>query len=505
MNLTDLTAHELSGLLGSRQLSVVELTKAYLDRIEKIEPVIGSFITVLYEDSLKQAESIEKEFASSGHMPPLAGIPQAIKDNICTRGIPTTCGSRILKNFIPPYDAFAAKKLYDQKTVLLGKLNMDEFAMGSSCSNCIFKLTRNPWDTERVPGGSSGGSAAAVAAGEAVFTIGTDTGGSVRQPASFCGVVGMKPTYGAVSRNGLVAFASSLDQIGPITKDVTDCALVLNAITGHDEADSTSARVRHPDYLKALVKDVKGVKIGIPKEYFEGIDAEVKTAVLKAAGLLERLGAELKECSLPLTEHAVTVYDIISSAEASSNLARYDGVKYGFRAEEYENPEELYIRTRSEGFGFEVKKRIILGAFVLSWENYDAYYKKALKVRRLIVESFKKAFYQCDVILGPTTPTTAYSISESNNYEHTSHIADKYILAANLSGLPAISIPCGFDAKGLPIGLHLIGKPFCESVLLRTAYTFEQNTSFHKERPKLSEESIRKDNSAGQAGAAYGI
>lgn len=482
----EMTAHEISDLLLSRQLGVVELTKAYLNRIEKIEPMVGSFITVLYEDALSKAEAIEKKFAAGDEMPPLAGIPQAIKDNICTKGVLTTCGSKMLKNFIPPYNATVTEKLNNQDTILLGKLNLDEFAMGSSCSNCQFKMTRNPWDIEKVPGGSSGGSAAAVAAGEAAFTVGTDTGGSVRQPASFCGVVGMKPTYGSVSRSGLIAFASSLDQIGPITRDVTDCALVLNAITGHDERDSTSARVNHPDYLKALVNDVKGIKIGIPKQHIEdGLDINVKAAVLKAAKLLEGLGAELLECSLPLTEYGVSVYDIISSAEASSNLARFDGIKYGYRAVEYENLDELYKRTRSEGFGPEVKKRIVLGTYMLSSENYEAYYKKAIKVRRLIADSFTRAFTQCDIILGPTAPTTAYSIADSKNAEHTSIKADKYTLSANLAGLPAISVPCGFDQEGLPIGMQLIGKQFSESILLRTAYTFEQNTSFHLKRSNL--------------------
>jgi len=491
MNLTDLTAHELSGLLRARQLGVVELTKAYLDRIEKIDPVIGSYITVLYEIALKQAEEIEKEFAVCGDMPPLAGIPHAVKDNICTGGILTTCGSKMLSNFIPSYDATVVKRLHYQKTVLLGKLNLDEFAMGSSCSNCLFKMTRNPWDTSRVPGGSSGGSAAAVAAGEAAFTLGTDTGGSVRQPASFCGVVGLKPTYGAVSRYGMIAFASSLDQIGPVTKDVTDCAIVLNAIAGHDAYDSTSADIRHPDYTKALVNDVKGIKIGIPAEYFDGrLNPEIKTAVLKAAALLESLGAHLVECSLPLTEHAVTVYDIISSAEASSNLARFDGVKYGYRAEKYGNMEELYARTRGEGFGYEVKKRILLGTYVLSSGNFEAYYKKALKVRRLIVDTFNDAFSRCDAILGPTTPATAHTISGNNNSEHVSVNADKYTLPANIAGLPAISVPCGFDHNGLPIGMQLTGKPFGESMLLRIAYTFERNTSFHKRRPKIREGQI---------------
>lgn len=486
MKLYEMTAHELSAMLRSGEIGAVELARAYLDRIDEADPKLGSYITVSRNIALKQAGDLQDAFSGKADLPPLAGIPMALKDNICTEGIATTCASKILENFVPPYNATVVEKLYSRKTVLLGKLNMDEFAMGGSTENSYFKQTKNPWDTQRVPGGSSGGAASSVAAGEAVFALGSDTGGSIRQPASFCGVVGMKPTYGAVSRYGLVAFASSLDQIGPITRDVTDCALVLNAITGQDRLDSTSAPVKHPDYAKALVNDVKGMKIGVPREYTaEGIDAEVKDAVLDAARTYEKLGAVCEECSLPITEYAIPAYYIISSAEASSNLARYDGIKYGYRAETYADLLDLYKQTRSEGFGQEVKRRIMLGTYALSSGYYDAYYKKALQVRTLIRNGFDEVFSKFDLVLGPTAPTTAYKIGEKVNDPLAMYLGDIYTVSANIAGLPALVLPCGFDRGGLPIGLQLIGRPFGEATLLRAGYTFEQNTGFHLKRPEI--------------------
>ncbi|NTV88915.1 MAG: Asp-tRNA(Asn)/Glu-tRNA(Gln) amidotransferase subunit GatA [Clostridiales bacterium] len=481
-----MTAHELSGLIKARKLGVTELTKSILDRINAVEPGIGSYITVAGEQALTRAGEIQRKLDGGAGLSPLAGIPMAIKDNMCTDGILTTCASKILGNFVPPYNATVVEKLAAEDTVLLGKLNMDEFAMGGSTENSYFKKTNNPWDTERVPGGSSGGSAASVAAGEAVFSLGSDTGGSIRQPASFCGVVGMKPTYGAVSRYGLVAFASSLDQIGPITKDVTDCALVMNAIAGHDPMDSTSAPVKHPDYTKALVNDVKGMKIGIPSEFIaQGINPEVREAVLKAVKTYEALGATCEEFSLPINEYAIPAYYLISSAEASSNLARYDGIKYGYRAEKFTDLLDLYKQSRSEGFGTEVKRRIMLGTYALSSGYYDAYYKKALQVRTLIQKGFNDAFEKYDFVIGPTAPTTAYKIGEKVDDPLAMYLGDIYTVSVNIAGLPGISVPCGFDAAGLPVGMQLIGKAFDESTLLRAAYTFEQNTDCHKRRPVI--------------------
>lgn len=486
MELYELSAHELSGLIKSKKLSVVELTKTVLKRIEDIDSKVGSYVTVSGNEALKKAGEIQQKIDRGVDLPALAGIPGAVKDNICTEGTLTTCASKILNNFIPPYNATVIDKLNAENSVLLGKLNLDEFAMGGSTENSYFKQTRNPWDLERVPGGSSGGSAASVACGEAVFSLGSDTGGSIRQPASFCGVVGMKPTYGTVSRFGLVAFASSLDQIGPLTRDVTDCALVLNAITGHDPKDSTSAAVEYPDYTSALVNDIKGLRIGIPKEYMgEGLNPEVGKAVMEAAAKFEQLGAVCVEISLPITEYAIPAYYIISSAEASSNLARYDGVKYGYRAEKFTDLLDLYKKTRSEGFGPEVKRRIMLGTYVLSSGYYDAYYKKALQVRTLIRKGFDEAFTKCDFVLGPTAPTTAYKIGEKADDPLAMYLGDIYTVSANISGLPGLAVPCGFDGNRLPIGMQLIGKPFEESTLLRAGFTFEQNTDYHMRRPMI--------------------
>ncbi len=489
MKLYEMTAHETASLLRNGEIGVVELTKAYLERIDQVENMLGSYITITSEIALKQAEKLQPLFTEKRELPPLAGIPAAIKDNICTKGIHTTCASKMLRNFIPPYDSTIAEKLAKNKVLLLGKLNMDEFAMGGSTETSSFKKTKNPWNTQRVPGGSSGGAAAAVAAGEATFALGSDTGGSVRQPAAFCGVVGMRPTYGSISRYGLTAFASSLDQVGPITKDVTDLALVLNTICGQDPKDSTSAAVYHPDFTTSLINDVKGMKIGIPKQYIGesivGTDEEVKRAVLAAAQLYGSLGAKCEECSLPLTDYAVPVYHIISSAEASSNLARYDGIKYGYRADEYNGLSDMYRRTRSEGFGSEVKRRIMLGTFVLSSGYYDAYYKKALKVRTMIKKSFDEMFEKYDVLIAPTTPTTAYKLGEKANNPIAMSYGDIYTVSASIAGIPAMSIPCGFDSEGMPIGMQLMGKAFAESMLIRAGYTFEQNTRFHVKRPVL--------------------
>jgi len=486
VELFELTAHQLSDMLKSKKVSAVELTKSVIDRIEKLDAKVDSYITVCKEEALKRAADIQNKINKGDDLPPLAGIPMAIKDNMCTKGITTSCGSKMLESFIPPYDSTVAKKLHKEDTILLGKLNLDEFAMGGSTENSHFKVTKNPWDLTRVPGGSSGGSAAAVAANETIFSLGSDTGGSIRQPASFCGVVGMKPTYGAVSRFGLVAFASSLDQIGPLTKDVTDCALVLNAITGHDKMDSTSANVEYPDYTKSLINSVKGMKIGIPKEFIaEGINLEVKKAIMDAVDTLKQLGAECEEFSLPINEYAIPAYYLISSAEASSNLARYDGIKYGYRAEKFSDLLDLYKQTRSEGFGAEVKRRIMLGTYALSSGYYDAYYKKALQVRALIMDSFNVAFSKFDVVLGPTAPTTAYKIGEKLDNPLEMYLGDVYTVSVNIAGLPGLVIPCGQDSNNLPIGLQLIGKPFAEGTLLKAAYTFEQNTEFHKNRANI--------------------
>lgn len=483
LEIHELTVHEMRELIRNKKISAVELTQLMLERIIEVDRKVNSYITLLDESALIRAREVQERIDKGREKSSFAGIPMAVKDNICTRGIKTTCASKMLDGFVPPYDATVIKKLEFEDTVLLGKLNMDEFAMGSSTENSHLKVTRNPSDLDRVPGGSSGGAAAAVAAGLTGFALGSDTGGSIRQPAAFCGVVGMKPTYGAVSRFGLVAFASSLDQIGAITRDVTDCALVLNAITGYDPMDSTCANIEYPDYTGALKNDVRGVRVGIPKEYIgEGINPEVKKAVLDAAEVLRRLGAECEEFSLPMTEYAIPAYYIISSAEASSNLARYDGIKYGYRAENYSDLSDLYKKTRSEGFGTEVKRRIMLGTYVLSEGYYDAYYKKALKVRTLIRSSFDDAFEKYDVVLGPTTPTTAYKIGEKRDNPLEMYLGDIYTVSANIAGLPALSIPCGFDSNNLPIGLQLMGKHFDEKTILRVAYTFEQNAGFNKIR-----------------------
>ena len=480
------TIHEYAELLKQRKLSSVELTKQYLARIEKADAQIGSYITVCPDDALAAAGKADERIAK-GEATLLTGIPVGIKDNICTEGITTTCASKMLYNFVPPYDATVTKRLKNEGAVILGKLNMDEFAMGSSTESSYFKKTKNPYDLTRVPGGSSGGSAASVSADLAPYALGSDTGGSIRQPAAFCGNVGLKPTYGLVSRFGLIAFASSLDQIGSFTKDVTDCAIVLNAIAGYDKMDSTSVDADKTDYTKVLGLPLKGMKIGVPKQYLEsGIQTEIKEAVENAIKVYEMLGAECEECSLPLSKFALPAYYLISSAEASSNLARFDGIKYGYRAEEYHGLADLYERTRSEGFGEEVKRRIMLGTYALSSGYYDAYYKKAQQVRGLIKRDFAACFEKYDVLLTPTTPTTAYKFGEKSD-PVAMYMGDICTVAVNIAGLPAISIPAGLDKKGMPIGIQLIANSFEERKLLTAAFAYERETGYEKLRPTVKE------------------
>ena len=487
MSLYQLTAHELHDKLKAREITAVELVESIYERIEEVEPQVKGYLTLTKEIALEQADAADAGFQNGNEMPPLAGIPIAIKDVICTKDVRTTCASKILSNFVPPYDATVMSKLHQQGAVMIGKTNMDEFAMGSSTENSAYQLTHNPWDLETIPGGSSGGSAAVVSADTAICSLGSDTGGSIRQPAALCGVVGMKPTYGRVSRYGLVAFASSLDQIGPFTKDVTDCALVLNAICGKDEMDSTSVDVPVPDFTQSLINDVEGLKIGVPKEYFaEGLDTEVADCVHLAIGELEKLGASVEEISLPHTDYAIATYYIIAPAEASANLARYDGVRYGYRTEEPADLINMYKKTRSEGFGQEVKRRIMLGTFALSAGYQDAYYRKAQKARTLIKSDFDAAFEKVDVIATPTSPTPAFKIGERTADPLQMYLCDVMTTPASHSGLPGISIPCGFVQSGLPVGLQLLAAPFAEEKVLRVAYTFEQNTDHHLQKPELS-------------------
>lgn len=474
MNLYEKTAHELHELLTAKKISALELTKDLFARIDEKEKEIGAYLELTKTQAEAAAKKVDEKISRGETISPLEGIPCAIKDNICTKGIKTTCASKILENFVPPYDATVMKKLNSQNIVMLGKLNMDEFAMGGSTENSAYHNTKNPYDLTRVPGGSSGGSAAAVSAGEAIFALGSDTGGSIRQPASFCGVVGMKPTYGRVSRYGLVAFASSLDQIGPLTKDVTDCATVLNAICGLDEMDSTSTPAAVPDFTKSLVNDVKNLKIGLPKEYFvSGIDKEVEDAVIEVTEIYEKLGAQIVEISLPHTEFAISTYYIIAPAEAATNLERYDGVSYGARVDGADVV-EMMTNTRTEKFGEEVKRRIMIGNYALSAGYYDAYYLKALKVRTLIQKDFTDAFKNVDVILTPTVPNAAFKIGEMVNDPLKMYLQDICTVPLNLAGLPGISLPCGFTSEKLPIGFQLIGKPLDEETILRAAFTYEK-------------------------------
>jgi len=473
-SLIDLSIHELHDILSRREVSAVEVTRAYLDRIGEVDPKIRAYLTVTADKALTQAEEADRRLKKADDITPLTGIPLGIKDVICTRGIKTTCGSKILENFVPPYNATVMEKLEAHGAVMLGKLNMDEFAMGSSTENSAYHPTHNPWDLERIPGGSSGGSAASVAARACAGSLGSDTGGSIRQPASYCGVVGLKPTYGTVSRFGLVAFASSLDQIGPISRDVTDCALLLNAISGHDTRDSTSVPGDVPDYTGSLMPGLKNYTLGIPKEYFiPGLDPEVEKTVKHAVSALESQGAEVVEVSLPHTEYAVATYYIIAPAEASSNLSRYDGVKYGLRAPDYKNLMDMYKKTRSQGFGPEVKRRIMIGTYSLSAGYYDAYYKKASQVRTLITQDFKKAFKKCDVIAAPVAPTTAFRLGEKADDPLQMYLSDIFTIPVNLAGIPGISVPCGLNSNGLPIGLQLMAGHFEETKLLTVAYNLE--------------------------------
>ncbi|BCR03667.1 glutamyl-tRNA(Gln) amidotransferase subunit A [Desulfuromonas versatilis] len=485
MNLTDLTIHELRARLDAGETTSVELTKAFLERIEATDDRVNAFITVVEESALQEAEEADRRIAA-GQAELLTGIPMALKDIFNAEGVLTTCASKILANYVSPYDATAVAKLREQGAVILGKLNMDEFAMGSSNENSAFGPVKNPWRLAAVPGGSSGGSAAAVAARQAAGTLGTDTGGSIRQPASHCGVVGLKPTYGRVSRYGVIAYASSLDQVGPLARDVEDCALLLQAVAGYDPADSTSVDTPVPDYLASLRDGVRGLKIGLPKEYFiEGLDPEVKQALESAIAAYRELGAEIVEVSLPHTDYAVACYYLIATAEASSNLARYDGVRYGVRSDEAQGLIDMYMKTRAAGFGDEVKRRIMLGTYALSSGYYDAYYLKAQKVRTLIRQDFLDAFAKVDVILTPVAPTAAFKLGEKVNDPLQMYLSDIFTIPVNLAGTCAMSLPCGLTDAGLPIGLQLIGKPFDEATILRAGHAFEQATDWHRKQAPL--------------------
>lgn len=481
MNITELTVHELQEKLKNKELTVTQIVDAYTENIEKRENDVQAFVTTLNGEAKKQAQEIQEKIDNGEELGEFAGIPIGIKDNMCTKGVKTTCSSRMLENFIAPYDATVVEKLKDENIINLGKLNMDEFAMGGSTEYSYFKKTRNPWNLNKVPGGSSGGSAAAVAAGMVPWALGSDTGGSIRQPSSFCGVVGLKPTYGLVSRYGLVAFASSLDQIGPITKDVKDSAMLLNLIAGHDKKDTTSEDREKIDYTKCLKNNVKGLKIGVPKEFFgEGINQEVKESLEKAMQIYKEMGAIVEEISLDVAQYSLATYYIIACAEASSNLGRFDGIRYGHRAKDFKNIRELFVKSRSEGFGPEVKRRIILGTYVLSSGYYDAYYKKAQQVRTLVTNEFNKAFEKYDVILTPTSPTVAFDIGSKTTNPLEMYLSDICTVSVNIAGLPGISIPCGVDSAGMPIGMQLIGNKFCEETILNAAYTFEQKTKFRE-------------------------
>jgi aspartyl-tRNA(Asn)/glutamyl-tRNA(Gln) amidotransferase subunit A len=474
MELYDLTIKEAAGMLRRKEISAVDLAKSCLQRINDTEKSIDALNTICIDTALKQAEATDK-LLSQGQASPLSGIPGIIKDNICTMDVRSTCASRLLEEFNPPYDATVIEKLKANNFVLMGKSNMDEFGMGSSTENSAFKNTKNPHDLKCIPGGSSGGSAAAVSSGQALFALGSDTGGSIRQPASYCGVVGLKPTYGVVSRYGLVAFASSLDQIGPLAKTVEDAAIILNAICGHDKKDSTSVDMPYPDYTQGIADGVKGMKIGVPKEYFgPGLSTEVASAVLNAMRTFEKMGALVEETTLPTFDYALSAYYIISSAEAASNLSRYDGVKYGYRSKGHADIVDMYCKTRSEGFGAEVKRRIMLGNYVLSSGYYDAYYLKALKVRTLIKQDFDKLFEKYDVILSPTVPSPAFKIGEKSDPMQM-YLTDIYTVPVNIAGLPGLSIPCAVSGEGLPIGLQMLAKPFGESMILKAAFAFEQS------------------------------
>lgn len=484
MDFATVTALELGRQIKERKIGVEEVTKEALEHIRQVEPSYHSYVTVQEEGALERARQVQKGIDKGEYSSPLAGVPMAVKDNICTKGLPTTCSSKMLENYKPTYNATVYSDLLDAGAVPLGKTNMDEFAMGSTTETSYFGVTRNPWDVSRVPGGSSGGSAAAVAGREAIYAIGSDTGGSIRQPCSFCGVTGIKPTYGSVSRYGLVAFASSLDQIGPIGRSAADCAAVLAEIMHHDPKDTTSMQTRKLSLDDVLHGSVKGLKIGIPSNFFvEGIDDDVKATVLQAAKTFESMGAVLEEFEMPIVKFAIPTYYIIATAEASSNLSRYDGIKYGYRAQEFEDLTDLYVKSRSEGFGMEVKRRIMLGSFVLSSGYYDAYYKKGLRAKAMIKQAFDEAYRKYDVILAPTAPTTAFALGDNINDPLKLYLGDIYTAMVNIAGLPALTAPCGFGSNGMPIGYQLIGNAFDEARLLQTAFAFQQETDYHLKQP----------------------
>ena len=486
-NIQELPAHSIVKLIRRREISVEEVVASQFKRIEEVEEKIKAFLSLYKEEACEEAKKWDKKLSNSQeNLPPLCGIPIAIKDNICIKSKIVTCASRILKDFRSPYSATVVEKLKEAGCIIIGKTNMDEFAMGSSTENSAFQNTYNPWNTQTIPGGSSGGSAAAVASGEVTWALGSDTGGSIRQPAALCGIVGLKPTYGRVSRYGLVAFASSLDQIGPLTRDVTDCALLLQVISGKDDMDSTSVDYPVPKYIDYLIPELQGIKIGLPREYFvAGIESEVKEKVLRATKVMQDLGAEIEETSLPHTEYAVATYYLIATAEASSNLARYDGVGYGHRTREKTDMIGMYKKTRREGLGDEVKRRIMLGTYVLSKGYYEDYYGKAQRVRTLIREDFEKAFQKFDALVTPTSPTVAFKLGEKIDDPLQMYLSDIFTISANLAGIPGISVPCGFGRDGLPIGLQILGKSFKEETILRIAYAYEQNTEWRKKRPVI--------------------
>lgn len=485
MELYNLTAHELKDKIKAKEVKVEEVVHNHLNRIEKVDSNLGAYLYVAGEEALNKAKELDDKIAKGEELGSLAGIPVGIKDNISVRGMQNTCASKILQGYKAPYDAHVIEKIKEQDGIILGKLNMDEFAMGSSSENSAYKLVRNPWDTDRVPGGSSGGSAACVSGFEAPLALGTDTGGSVRQPAALCGIVGLKPTYGRISRYGAVAFGSTLDQVGMFSRDVEDSALLAQSISGLDKRDFTTAPIEVVDYSKSLSKDLKGKKIGIPKEFFaEGLNAEVRKTVEEAIKVLKENGAEVKECSLPLTDYALAAYYIISSAEASSNLARFDGIRYGYRTENPKNAVDIYFKSRDEGFGTEVKRRIMLGTYVLSAGYYDAYYKKALKVRNLIKQDYERVFKEFDAIVCPTSPTPAFKIGEKSDNVMEMYLSDVYTVPVSVAGLPAISVPCGI-VDGLPVGLQIISNYYREDVLFNLAYSFEQSTKWHTMKPSI--------------------
>ncbi|TET47063.1 Asp-tRNA(Asn)/Glu-tRNA(Gln) amidotransferase subunit GatA [Candidatus Aerophobetes bacterium] len=485
MKLYRLPAYQLHQLIQDREISIQELTRSIFQRIEEVEDKIKAFLSLDEEGAMEEAGRLDRKLSQGERLGPLGGIPIAVKDIICLKGRRTTCGSRILEDFCPPYSATVLQRLKEADAIIVGKTNMDEFAMGSSTENSAFQVTRNPWNLASIPGGSSGGSAAAVASGETVMALGSDTGGSIRQPASFCGVVGLKPTYGRVSRYGLVAFASSLDQIGPITRDVRDCAMLLEVLSGRDGLDSTSLNYPVPSYLEYLVPDLKDMRIGLPREYFvPGMSYEVREAIVQATGVLEKLGAKVEEVSLPHTEYAIATYYLIATAEASSNLARYDGVGYGLRTREGNNLVEMYKKSRQEGLGEEVKRRIMLGTYILSKGYYEDYYGRARKVRTLVRQDFEEVFQSHDAVVTPVSPTVAFKIGEKIDDPLKMYLSDIFTISANLAGIPGISIPCGYSREGLPIGLQILTKAFDETTLLRVAYAYEQNTHWHKREPE---------------------